>query len=206
MKKLLLTTALVAAAVATYANSEMVFAKPNMHSKQLGVISESNAHTVVPFFKKGNWVKVASTASGQVGWVYAGPCHQVEQANAKKANQLHAIQQQRLYYRELHQKMNEEFAQLDHAFAQQADQIQMQSQAENQQIQQAVAHSKNQHEAFKSVSVQYNNASKDAIVIKKWLGKDGKMHILKKEVPLAALQNQNPGLVQPQNQQGKISW
>ena len=213
MKKLLLSLGLIAASTATFATTYQVHNKPNSKAHVVGEISGTNQGQYIQFFQKGDWVKVADTNTGKVGWVNTQQAQMAEQ----KAQYQQALNNLKMQ----HQQLNAQKQAFEQRYQQAVQNIEQQTQALQQQIQHSIANQQAQlnqrpqqtqavpaqasnqtqtpmHQqmkrSFNAVSVKTNADDKTATVTKEWLGKDGKMHKTTKQIPVSELQNMQLGI------------
>ncbi|WP_119342700.1 SH3 domain-containing protein [Facilibium subflavum] len=198
MKKLLLALGLIATTSAAFATSYQLYNQPNEQAKVIGQLSDQAQNQYIQFYQKGDWVKVANTANGQVGWVNV---KQVQQNTQDQQYQqaLKAIEAQRAQLKAQRQQFEQNYQQAVSQLQQKVANLQqqyqqMQNQANmNETAQKKTANQDNAvvQQSFESVMVNTNKDGKTATVTKKWLGKDGKMHQQTKQVPLDQVQNIN---------------
>ncbi len=208
MKKILIALGLLAATGSAFAASYQVYSQPNANSKVLGKISDQSADQYIQFYKQGNWVKIADTQTGAVGWVnVAGTSTQASAQNsqAQRAAQYqqayNLIQAQQQQLEAQRKTFEQNYQQAAQQLSQRMQALQQQVSAENQatvnRVNQTNANNKalnpagstQTQKSFNALSIQTNKDGKTATVTKEWLGQDGKMHKSVKQVPLSQLQS-----------------
>ncbi|WP_192484364.1 MULTISPECIES: hypothetical protein [Cysteiniphilum] len=205
MKKLLLSLGLIATSSAAFAATYQVYNEPNTNAKVVSELTDQNQNQYIQFFQKDNWIKVADTQTGQVGWVNTA---QVKHAQMQTQYQqaVNALNMQQKQLEAERQAFEQRYQQAAHNLQQQMQQLKQQmsqAQSQNAPAQAAVqpapktlasnaspnANNANQMQrSFNSVSIQTNQDGKTATVTREWLGKDGKVQKEVKKVPVSELQ------------------
>ncbi|WP_395946819.1 hypothetical protein [Caedibacter taeniospiralis] len=197
MKKLLLALGLATASTSAFAATYQIYNQPDANSQVVSQLTDQNQNQYIQFYQQGDWIKVADTATGQVGWVNTAQIKQSQaQEKYQQAVNALALQQQQLdaqrqafeqKYQQTAQRIQAEMQQLQqqmNAAAQPAAQVAVPT------TQKPVntADANTVQRSFNAVSIQTNKDGKTAMVTKEWLGKDGKMHKETKQIPVSELQ------------------
>ncbi|WP_151194128.1 hypothetical protein [Cysteiniphilum sp. JM-1] len=204
MKKLLLSLGLIAASSAAFAATYQVYNEPTTNAKVVSELTDQNQNQYIQFYQQGNWIKVADTQTGQVGWVNTA---QVKQAQMQTQYQqaVNALNMQQKQLEAERQAFEQRYQRAAQNLQQQMQQLQQQmSQAQSQNAPaQAAAqpapktlaanaspntNANQMQRSFNAVSIQTNQDGKTATVTREWLGKDGKVQKEVKQVPVSELQ------------------
>lgn len=204
MKKLLLSLGLIAASSAAFAATYQVYNEPTTNAKVVSELTDQNQNQYIQFYQQGNWIKVADTQTGQVGWVNTA---QVKQAQMQTQYQqaVNALNMQQKQLEAERQAFEQRYQRAAQNLQQQMQQLQQQmSQAQSQNAPaQAAAqpapktlaanaspntNTNQMQRSFNAVSIQTNQDGKTATVTREWLGKDGKVQKEVKQVPVSELQ------------------
>ncbi|WP_440993729.1 hypothetical protein [Cysteiniphilum litorale] len=204
MKKLLLSLGLIAASSAAFAATYQVYNEPTTNAKVVSELTDQNQNQYIQFYQQGNWIKVADTQTGQVGWVNTA---QVKQAQMQTQYQqaVNALNMQQKQLEAERQAFEQRYQRAAQNLQQQMQQLQQQmSQAQSQNVPaQAAAqpapktlaanaspntNANQMQRSFNAVSIQTNQDGKTATVTREWLGKDGKVQKEVKQVPVSELQ------------------
>ncbi|WP_440616101.1 hypothetical protein [Cysteiniphilum sp. 6C5] len=204
MKKLLLSLGLIAVSSAAFAATYQVYNEPTTNAKVVSELTDQNQNQYIQFFQKGDWIKVADTKTGQVGWVNTA---QVKHAQMQTQYQqaVNALNMQQKQLNAERQAFEQRYQQAAHKLQQQMQQLKQQmgqaqsqnvpTQAAAQPAQKTVvsnaspnANANQMQRSFNAVSIQTNQDGKTATVTREWLGKDGKMQKEVKQVPVSELQ------------------
>lgn len=204
MKKLLLSLGLIAASSAAFSATYQVYNEPNTNAKVVSELTDQNQNQYIQFFQKGNWIKVADTQTGQVGWVNTGQVRhaQMQTQYQQAVNALNMQQKQleaeRQAFEQRYQRAAQNLQQQMQQLKQQMSQAQSQNapaQAAPKSVQKTLApnaspnaNANQMQRSFNSVSIQTNQDGKTATVTREWLGKDGKVQKEVKKVPVSELQ------------------
>lgn len=206
MKKLLLSLGLIAASSAAFAATYQVYNEPTTNAKMVSELTDQNQNQYIQFYQQGNWIKVADTQTGQVGWVNTAQVKQAQmQTQYQQAvNALNMQQKQleaeRQAFEQRYQKAAQHLQHQMQQLQQQMSQAQSQNapaQAATQPAQKMVAanaspnanaNANQVQRSFNAVSIQTNQDGKTATVTREWLGKDGKVQKEVKQVPVSELQ------------------
>ncbi|WP_119328114.1 SH3 domain-containing protein [Cysteiniphilum halobium] len=206
MKKLLLSLGLIAASSAAFAATYQVYNEPNTNAKVVSQLTDQNQNQYIQFYQQGNWIKVADTQTGQVGWVNTAQIKhaQMQTQYQQAVNALNMQQKQLEEQRKAFEQRYQQAAQNIQHQMQQLQQQMKQASSQNTQAQKAVQpvqnnipanasgdNTKNTNQvqrSFHAVSIQTNKDGKTATVTREWLGKDGKMQKEVKQVPVSELQ------------------
>ncbi|MCF6765664.1 hypothetical protein L3V82_07755 [Thiotrichales bacterium 19S3-7] len=190
MKKVIFALSLIAAATsAAFATTYNVYNQPNTQAKVISAINEQNSNQYMPFYQQGQWVKVADTTTGNVGWVNIQANSHKQQVNyQKKINALNAEYQQ---LQAQHQIFEQTYQAAINQLQYKAQQLEKQiNKAPNATPPQQTTQTNDVVEqSFSSFNVQVNKGGKTATVTKEWLGNDGKIHKQTKQVPVSELQS-----------------
>ncbi|GGF86989.1 MULTISPECIES: hypothetical protein [Cysteiniphilum] len=202
MKKLLLSLGLIAASSAAFAATYQVYNEPTTNAKVVSELTDQNQNQYIQFYQQGNWIKVADTQTGQVGWVNTAQVKQAQmQTQYQQAvNALNMQQKQleaeRQAFEQRYQRAAQNLQQQMQHLQQQMSQAQSQNaptQASAQPAQKMVAanaspNANQMQRSFNAVSIQTNQDGKTATVTREWLSKDGKVQKEVKQVPVSELQ------------------
>lgn len=202
MKKLLLSLGLIAASSAAFAATYQVYNEPTTNAKVVSELTDQNQNQYIQFYQQGNWIKVADTQTGQVGWVNTAQVKQAQmQTQYQQAvNALNMQQKQleaeRQAFEQRYQRAAQNLQQQMQQLQQQMSQAQSQNapaQAAAQPVPKTIAanassNANQMQRSFNAVSIQTNQDGKTATVTREWLGKDGKVQKQVKQVPVSELQ------------------
>ncbi len=198
MKKLLLALGLAAASTSAFAATYQVYNQPDANSQVVSQLTDQNQNQYIQFYQQGDWIKVADTATGQVGWVNTAQIKQSQaQEKYQQAVNALALQQQQLDAQR--QAFEQKYQQTAQCIQSEMQQLQQQMNAVAAQPAAQVSTPTTQkpvnatdantvQRSFNAVSIQTNKDGKTAMVTKEWLGKDGKMHKETQQVPVNELQ------------------
>ena len=206
MKKLLLALGLVATSTGVFATGYQVYSQPNANAQVVSQLTDQNQNQYIQFYQQGNWVKVADTSTGQVGWVDTAQAQkapvqtQYQQAvNALSAQQKQLEAQRQIFEQKYHQasqNIQQQMQQLQQQMNGAATKAsQAQKVTSNVQVPpnaSAVANTNTAQRSFNAINIQTNSDGKTAIITKEWLGKDGKIHKETKQVLVSDLQKMSP--------------
>ena len=175
MKKLLLALGLATASTSAFAATYQIYNQPDANSQVVSQLTDQNQNQYIQFYQQGDWIKVADTATGQVGWVNTAQIKQSQaQEKYQQAVNALALQQQQLdaqrqafeqKYQQTAQRIQAEMQQLQqqmNAAAQPAAQVAVPT------TQKPVntADANTVQRSFNAVSIQTNKDGKTAMVTK----------------------------------------
>ncbi len=196
MKKLLLVLGLAAASTTIFATGYQVYSEPNKNSQVISQLTDQNQNQYIQFYQQGDWVKVANTQTGAVGWVDTA---KMQQSQAKYQNAINALTAEQKQLEAQRQLFEQNYQQAVSHLQQKVQRLQQQMNAKTEQpipnVQvndQPVVQNQTQtniQRSFNAISIKTNSDGKTATVTKEWLGNDGKIHKETKQVTLSDLQN-----------------
>lgn len=185
MKKTLIILSLIATTGPTFANSYQIYSQPNKKASVIGHLNDQSNQQYVKIYQKNNWIEIANTNTGDVGWV------NIEEF---------IYNQKQLQYQKMLGSLNAQYQQLqaqkeafDNAYQLKMEQLKYQVNALHNRInniQQQPKSTPNKTQVYQqihAINIQTNKDRKTATITKEWLGKDGKIHKETKQVPLSEL-------------------
>ncbi|WP_116963391.1 hypothetical protein [Fastidiosibacter lacustris] len=196
MKKLVLVLGLAAASTTIFATGYQVYSEPNKNSQVISQLTDQNQNQYIQFYQQDDWVKVANTQTGAVGWVDTA---KMQQSQAKYQNAINALTAEQKQLEAQRQLFEQNYQQAVSHLQQKVQRLQQQMNAKTEQpipnVQvndQPVVQNQTQtniQRSFNAISIKTNSDGKTATVTKEWLGNDGKIHKETKQVTLSDLQN-----------------
>ena len=139
-------------------------------------------------FQRGDWVKVANRTNGATGWVFTGkkqPNHHV-----LLQQHLHQLLAQHQHIVEVRHRANIKFADILKRLNAGIMQTKKELNASHAPMHSITQHHPQMtpHESFDEMSWSYNGKGNKATVHETYLGKDGKIHHITRQIPLKKAQ------------------
>ena len=204
MKKILTVLALAALSGSVFAATYPLYGQPNDKAKVIGKINDQTPDRHFQFYRQGDWVKIADTQNGNVGWVKLAPTMQtgnVKSPMQKYQAAYNQIQADQVALQAKRQQFEQNYQHAVYDLQQRMQNLQQQIRQENQKTIQTVntTNKNNQklnpsrdnqvEQSFHAITVKTDQGGKTATVTKSWLAKDGKMHKTTQQVPVSELQS-----------------
>ncbi|AEE26821.1 hypothetical protein [Francisella hispaniensis] len=169
MKKVLATILGLTVVSGVYADSYIMYAKPDTKSSKLATIDDQDSRYKA-IFSKGDWIEVVDNKDGSVGWV-----KQKTQDKSSQTITKDPIEQMMTNFQKQQQLLDEHFnkmlANIDQSIAQ------MQAQS-------STTKTKNNPQVFKKFSsITIDSDGKTAKIVKKSEDGNGDIQTVEKEIP-----------------------